>query len=322
MKALKALLFTLILPIAAQAQITYSLPATTVNIEVSAVKECYFAGPYAKYAKKYLGIDVTQEDFCETTITEIKVSHALVADMSETYTLPSWSSDSKFLALSTQGLVAFENKEEAAQNKWLLPISDPDGGEVLYKASVLDDSIGQIPIPWDVAPDKPTEYLAKDAAEIILSARKERYNITIGNTDATFSGEALGAALAELTRLENEYLPLFTGYKTVETQHETYCIYPLKSQREHHYPVFAISETEGIVDKAGDGDIVFYLDLSSILNSSPGIVPLPAGSSTKNLIHYRVPVICDVKLTDGKKVYFSTRYPIYQLGSELTCPAR
>ena len=45
-------------PALLQAQtVTYSLPQTTVTVEVDAVQESFFAGPYAAYAKRFLGID-------------------------------------------------------------------------------------------------------------------------------------------------------------------------------------------------------------------------------------------------------------------------
>ena len=36
--------------------VTYSLPQTVLSLEVEAVRETFYAGPYAKYAEKYLGI--------------------------------------------------------------------------------------------------------------------------------------------------------------------------------------------------------------------------------------------------------------------------
>lgn len=320
MKSLRALVIALLIPVAGWSQVSYTLPSTVMNLEVTAVKESYYAGPYARYAHQYLGIDVPLTDYCVTTITEIKVYSSLVADMNATYSLPWWRSrSSKFLALSAQGLVAFQQKEEAQDNKWsVVPAKELDG-EVLYKAADPDSDFMASPIPWEVAPDKPIELLAKDAAEIILSARRERYNISIGNTDATYSGEALGAALEELKRLEEEYLPLFTGTKTVETQHGTYSVCPSTSRKEQHYPVFAISDTEGLVASGSESDTIYYLDFAIVLQSNPGIVPA-SPSNGKTLVHYRVPAICEVKLTGGHQVLFTTQLPVYQLGRDETCP--
>lgn len=320
-KTLGALIIALFLPAAMDAQVTYYLPATGIEVEVTAVKENYIAGPYARYARKYLGIEVPVVDYSVTTITRVKVKTVAVADMSsESYTLPSWNSKSRFLALTTQGLIAFEDNGEASKNNWLVPAT-VDDGEVLYSAAAPDEAYSAGPIPWEVAPDKPQEYLAKDAAEIILAARKDRYNIAIGDTDATFSGEALGAALSELDRIEKEYLPLFTGYKTTETQHVTAYIMPSAKAKSHHYPVFAISSEDGLVASGSGDDTVYFLDIVKVLSSDPGIVPA-TGEEKKTVIHYRIPAVCDLKLTDGENVLFTKRAAVYQLGREFTCPAR
>ena len=42
--------------------VTYCLPSTGVSIQVEAVQEKFFAGPYAKYAEKYLGVKPRQKD--------------------------------------------------------------------------------------------------------------------------------------------------------------------------------------------------------------------------------------------------------------------
>ena len=40
-----------------QGAMIYSLPMTSVKLEIEASRESFYAGPYAKYAQKYLGID-------------------------------------------------------------------------------------------------------------------------------------------------------------------------------------------------------------------------------------------------------------------------
>ena len=37
-----------------EGSLTYCLPSTVLTLEVEAVQEKFFAGPYAKYAEKYL----------------------------------------------------------------------------------------------------------------------------------------------------------------------------------------------------------------------------------------------------------------------------
>ena len=44
--------------------VTYSLPMTTITLDVEAVQETFYAGPYAKYAEKYLGIPDKDDSVC------------------------------------------------------------------------------------------------------------------------------------------------------------------------------------------------------------------------------------------------------------------
>lgn len=318
---LRALVIALLIPAAAWSQVSYNLPSTVVNVEVSTVKESYTAGPYARFAQQFLGIDVPMTDYCITTITEVKAYTSLVADLSSTYTLSSWNKNNKFLALTTQGLIAFQEKEEAEKSSWFVVQPKEQEGTVLYSAAVPESDVIPAPIPWDVDPGKSVEELAKDAAGIILAARRERYNIAIGNTDATFSGEALGHALEELKRLEDEYLPLFVGTKIIEEQHGVYTVCPSSARKDHHYPVFAISDSEGLVPAGVEEDEVFYLDLYIAPSAFPGIIPA-APESNKPVIHYRIPVLCAAKLASEHQVLFNTQFPIYQLGREETLPAK
>ena len=41
----------------AQGTVSYSMPQTVLVFNVEAQKESFYAGPYARYARKYLGID-------------------------------------------------------------------------------------------------------------------------------------------------------------------------------------------------------------------------------------------------------------------------
>ena len=64
MKTIRTLLILTLaaMPVIASAQkssdpegyVTYSLPSTSLVLDVEAVKESFYAGPYARYAEKYL----------------------------------------------------------------------------------------------------------------------------------------------------------------------------------------------------------------------------------------------------------------------------
>ena len=54
--------------------LSYSLPSTVLVLEVEAVRTNFYAGPYAEYAEKYLGITVPQEDSQTYQLKSIKMT--------------------------------------------------------------------------------------------------------------------------------------------------------------------------------------------------------------------------------------------------------
>ena len=213
-------------PAIAQAQtVSYSLPQTTVTVEVDAVQESFFAGPYAPYAKRFLGIDVREQDASRSYVKEVRLVTRTEADPRARFSVDTKGAEDRFLALSAQGLVSFQDRLEGGDLVWRFnPRPEADFGtkgmtnqtrtetRVVWQEVETDTAFVRVPVEEAYQVEKTIEMKAKEAAEMVLKARRERFNISTGNTDATFSGEALGAALAELDRVEQEYLTLFTGY--------------------------------------------------------------------------------------------------------------
>ena len=54
--------------------LTYCLPSTALTLEVEAVQEKFYAGPYAKYAEKYLGVAARQKDEASFRVVQIKMT--------------------------------------------------------------------------------------------------------------------------------------------------------------------------------------------------------------------------------------------------------
>lgn len=309
--------------------VTYSLPRTTITLEVDAVQESFFAGPYAAYAKKYLGIQVLQKDAVRSYLREVRLLTKVEADPAERYSADIKGAEERFLALSSQGLVSFQDKIEAGSVVWRFdpqPITDlskavliaPTRTEVrtVWKEEKTDTSSTRTPVQETFELDKTPEMMAQEAARIILKAREERFNISTGNTDATFSGEALGAALAELDRVEKEYLTLFTGYTVSREQKGSFDIIPSAEDRKFQYVAFRLSDKDGLV--ADGGGSVYYLELSPETVSDGGI----AAKDARNAIHCRIPAVCDARLILAGRTLLQTRVPVYQLGYETTFPAK
>lgn len=312
--------------------VVYSLPSTVVNIEVDAVLEKFYAGPYAKYAEKYLGLDVRQADESACHVTDVRMSTSVEADMNRRYVIsaPGGKLDAAFLKMSSSGLVAFGNagSEDVV---WRFPVSkEADfsakgiSSNLTSEAAVLykNGKKSKVGVQQNMLVAKTLEQKAEEAAEMILDIRAKRFQIVVGDTDATYSGEALGAAVAELTRLEEEYLVLFTGYSEFQQQKLTYDVVPDASLESQRYIAFRISDTEGLVaaDNLSGKPVVLELVPQNIADLEP-VSEKESKKIKAPLFYYSIPAVCNVRLTDGMKVLYQGRFPVYQLGKVSSMPA-
>ena len=213
-----------------EGSLVYSLPSTSVRLEVKAQKESFFAGPYAKYAQKYLGVEARQRDAVSYTVTAVKMSSFLEADQSARYQLEPGMGMQAFLALTSQGLVSVSaGSQETTQ--WRFPsekkadFSDrgltsnlTSEAATLYRNVKSESAYNKVAVQQEMVVQKSLESRAKEAAEMIFSLRKKRVQIVTGDTDATFSGEAMASAVAEIARLESEYMSMFIGYSEYRSE--------------------------------------------------------------------------------------------------------
>ena len=311
---------------ALRAQVIYSLPQTVIVVEVDAVKEVHYAGPYAAYASQMLGINVPQKDEYNAYVKEIRTCARVEADPAARLSAAS-QAESGLMALSSLGLVSFGTRAEAERSAWSFQreASDADFSkngltqpfdtqkQTVYKDVQTDTAITRVAIQKDVKVAKSLEEKAREAADMVLRARSEKFKITIGDTDATYSGEALGSAIAELTRVEQEYLTLFTGYSVQTEETRTFEIIPVKGTET--YDVFRLSDSEGLLTPDAKAGKPYYMDVIPTPLGTPR--PDESGKAPKGTpVYYRVPAVCSVTLGVGTRPLAKIRIPVYQLGEE------
>lgn len=324
MKRITLLALALCLGLSAQAQeITYALPNTVFTVKVSIQQEQFFAGPYAAYAKKFLNLDVRQQDGATCSLLGAELIARTEADQKALYTCD--AENANLLALGAQGLVALQNKADASSMPWRFAppasarfdgsISSPlrEETRITYKSIKTDNGEVQVPVEHKAKQAKSEEDKAAEAAETLLSLRRERLNIVSGNTDASYSGEALGAAIRELDRMEEQYLALFRGYSVTGTVEAAFDVIPDPELKHQRYLAFRLTDGGPVPD--GVKGIPYYIELE------PEEMAFPAEDEKKNKvksnsIHFRIPAVCKVKLTrDGVRL-LETRSLVYQLGKE------
>ena len=310
-----------------EAYVTYSLPSTTLMLDVEAVQEHFYAGPYARYAEKYLGIKVRQKDEVTSKITSISLTPYVEADLNRRYSLAVKKNapDVSFLKLTAAGLVSFPDGNFGQEQVWRFPtagIADFSSKGVssnltseattLYRNDRKESAYNKVSVQQNMVVEKSLEQKASEAAKMIVSLREKKLQIVTGDTDATYSGEAMGAAIDELTRLEDEYLSLFVGYSESNSHKMTFEVVPDGSKENQMYMAFRVSDTAGLVpaDNLSGRPVVM-----EIVPAALGEAPVESQANTKvQSVKYLIPAVCTVKIKDGSELLMQRRIPVYQLG--------
>lgn len=313
--------------------VSYALPKTTLTFEVEAVQEKFHAGPYAKYARKYLGVDAKEQDETTFQIASVKVTSRIEADQSARYaTTLSEAQMRSFMQLSSQGLIATGDGLAAAdESVWRFPVKTgvEFNGEgtlsnyisesaTLYRSSKEESRFGKTEVHQSMVVEKSPDKKAQEAAEMIFKLRRTRVQIVTGDTDASYSGEAMAAALSELGRLENEYMTLFTGYSEYQTQTKRFDLTPSSDASLKAQVVFRLSDEQGLLGADNMSGKPWFVTIKAE-QISPSLTD-ERGSKPARVIMYRIPAICAVKLSDGTEPLIECRLPVYQLGQDKKYP--
>ena len=320
-------------------KIFYNLPSTTVVIEAEAVCENFHAGPYAEFARKYLGIDARIEDSRSYVVKSLRMTPFVEADPSAAHVLDVGQysiASPDLLKLTSQGLVSIPGDFSGRSEIWRFP-SYMDSGRFdgtgagsnfssetveLYTLSENDGVYERISVRQNQVVAKSVEQKAAETASAIFRLREKREQIITGDTDATFDGEALGAAVAEITRLEEQYMTLFLGYTDYSVQKMNFDFTPLPD--EQVYVVFRISDENGLVpaDDMSGRPVLAVLKNVERLSQAEVTETAEKGKQVEPLIYYRVPAVAEVAVSDGTKLLSCSRVQFYQLGTTLSMPVR
>ena len=149
------------------------------------------------------------------------------------------------------------------------------------------------------------EEAAKRAAERIFELRAARQDILLGEYGDGVYGAGLEAALREIERLENEYLKLFYGTRTVTTTSHRY-IMPVSADTPNNV-IARFNSEEGLLAKDNvAGDIV-------MVSVIPSEMSYPA-SNPKGTVAYRYANNANVVVSFAQEVLARRVLPIFEFG--------
>jgi hypothetical protein len=316
--------------------VVYALPATVIEIRATAVHERFTAGPYARYAQKYLGLEAPVTDSETCFLKSIALQSLLEADASHMYALEikDKKAAANFLHFSASGLIVSLDWQEPSPLHFRFATAPsghfPDRGTetnlekdrvTLYKTVKTEEGFEKVPVQQNQLVEKNPERQAEAAANFIFNLRKKRVDMITGELEWALSGDGLQAALKEIARLEEEYLSLFLGKTTSDTQSAVFYVTPTASQPKQLYVAFRFSDTQGLLPASN----VAGRPISLELVSEKSAAPLPAQAPDKGdkkapRLTYRLPEAVQVHINDGHNNLLQTRLVVYQLGTLVQFP--
>lgn len=288
----------------------YSLPVTHLNIEVEAIKTIKKAGPYYKYAKKYLGAsNVVTEDSQTWEIKDVSISSKGVPDTENRYLMQFKSGSAPFLLLDEEGLPLAINTEveENVVKRKRNKFADKDILEGEGYANVFTE---------DMVASESTMKRAEAAAQKIFELRESRNDLVSGNADQMPpDGESLKLMLDELNRQESVLTAMFIGTTQTETKVIRFDYLPESDTNKE--VIFRVSDYNGLVDKNDLSGEPVYLSLTI---TEKGELPVNEKGEAKKLpkgaVMYCIPGKADVELTYKNNIIAKESVEVAQFGVE------
>lgn len=287
----------------------YSLPVTHLDIEVEAVKTIKKAGPYSKYAEKFLGTDkAIVENSVEWTLKNISVSPYGAPDPENQYLMQFKSGSAPFIILNKSGLPLSINIEEEEE-------TEGSSKEPVRKSrSSLENNASAKVMSGELLISESTAKKAEIAANQIYKIRESRTNLITGEAEQMPpDGQSMKMIIEQLDAQEAALTALFLGTTQTESKIMNFDYVPDKEVEDE--VIFRLSDFNGIVDRNDlSGDPV-YLSLKII---QQGELPVNEKGETKKLpkgaVMYKIPGKASVTLEYKGKTVLNRTYDIAQFG--------
>ncbi len=291
--------------------ITYTLPLTQLIVHAEVIKHSWKAGPYYKYAEKYLGIkEVVTEDKTFYKLGKINLTNKGIPDPDNTYIVEfKAGTTAPYACLTEEGLLCSINAEYVPE---VLP-----AGQGAQKNQTPNDGISKKSVlSEELLMAGSTAKQAEVAAKQIYRIRESRLNILTGDADnLPPDGEAMKLVISQLEQQERALTDLFTGTRTQDIAEQTFIITP--SDDIEKEILFRFSEQLGIVSPDDLGGTPVYLHLSAI-ERAPELDPKEAEKKAKMMkgIIYNIPGKASIEISSYKKTLYKGEVQVTQFGTQ------
>lgn len=290
--------------------VTYTLPLTTFIVDAEVTKVTSKAGPYYKYAEKYLGVkEVITEDKTLYLIDKITLQNKGIPDKDNSFIVEFKSGTlAPYVYLTEEGMLCTINAEfETLQNQ-----ADSVKKKKAAPASVTPASV----LSEELLMAGSTAKQAEVAAKQIYRIRESRLNILTGEADnLPPDGEAMKLVIEQLEQQERALTNLFTGVVTKESSTSTFTIHPTGDMDKEI--LFRFSDLLGVLDADDLGGAPVYLNLTAT-EKAPVLDPKEAEKKEKSMkgIIYNIPGKASIEIKLNNKTLYKGEEQVTQFGSK------
>ena len=288
--------------------VTYSLPKTQLVVDAEVTKVTCKAGPYYRYAEKYLGVKkFITEDKVYYELGKVKLLNRGIPDKDNTYIVSFKAGTvAPYAYLTEEGLLCSISAEYTPETE-----AEDENTNKRKRAVATDASV----FTEELLMAGSTAKQAEVAAKQIYRIRESRMNILTGDADnLPPDGQDMQLVIEELDAQEEALTNLFTGVITSETEQYEETI--LQTDDLEKEVIFRFSEHLGIVDADDLGGEPVYMNLTAT-ERAPQLDPKEAEKKEKSLkgIVYNVPGKARIELFTARKSLYKGEAQITQFGT-------
>ncbi len=308
--------------------ITYSLPQTGIRVYISATKNEFTPGPYAQYAEQFLGIT----NVSTTTSTFWEIENIRFESFSEPDALGVFKAmgfPNTLIGLASNGCIIGVNSNTSTNSTEKVitnPVLKKEFGGFDVNYTNYSDS------PFFMAGDSTNnfrsvkvsfEQKAAEAAARILKCRTIRFETAAGFLDELPpDGEAYKQSLAQLEKIEQDYLKLFIGHSSQQSASYSFEFMPT-AKGTNGEVICRFSEENGILDKSnlsGKPVMLGALKMQPLASKFEILKDSDNPNAGQSGIYYRNPGMGEINIIYDLKTIATSRMVVAQFGTLAPVP--
>lgn len=291
--------------------LTYSLPATVLNITVETEHTATTPGEFYNYARRHLAInDAVTAPSSTVKVKSVTVTTSGVADNSNRWMVQFKNGAPLYMLLTDDGTPLTLNTEQlAADDAPELPVA------VARRPTILETDAAHQAMTQDMIRSSSTSKRAELAAQRIFELRDMRSDLLSGQLDnPPADGQAMQLMLDNIANQEAALTAMFSGTTSSWTEVKTITLRPDTTDIDNMV-IARISPVDGIIDADNLAGAPLSLSLTV---TERGTLPVTERGEEKRFpkggVAYTIPGTAHLSISFEGREIASTDVTLAQLG--------